>query len=49
MITNESIALVIYSGETDDIKSVEIIDIGPALRKEAARPQRVRGTEALFL
>jgi hypothetical protein len=35
MIINENIALVIYSGETDDVKSVEIVDIGPALRKEA--------------
>ena len=30
MITTENIALVIYSGETDDVKSVEIVDIGPA-------------------
>jgi hypothetical protein len=31
MITNENIALVIYSGETDDVKSVEIVDIEAAL------------------
>jgi hypothetical protein len=35
MITNENIALVIYSGATDDVKSVEIVDIEPALAKEA--------------
>lgn len=27
MIATENIALVIYSGETDDVKSVEIVDI----------------------
>jgi hypothetical protein len=27
MISTENIALVIYSGETDDVKSVEIVDI----------------------
>src|ERR1700722_16720417 len=31
MIATETIALVIYSGETDEVKSVEIIDIEPAL------------------
>ena len=31
MIATENIALVIYSGETDDVKSVEIVDIEPAL------------------
>ena len=31
MITTENIALVIYSGETDDVKSVEIVDIEPVL------------------
>jgi hypothetical protein len=30
MIATENIALIIYSGETDDIKSVEIVDIEPA-------------------
>jgi hypothetical protein len=35
MITNEDIALVIYSGETDDVKSVEVVDIEPAPGKEA--------------
>ena len=30
MIATENIALVIYSGETDDVKSVEIVDIEPA-------------------
>ena len=35
MITNENIALVIYSGETDDVKSVEIVDIEPVPGKEA--------------
>ncbi len=34
MITNENIALVIYSGETDDVKSVEIVDIEPVPGKE---------------
>src|SRR5215472_16862184 len=29
MIATENIALVIYSGETDDVKSVEIVDIEP--------------------
>jgi hypothetical protein len=31
MIATENIALVIYSGETDDVKSVEILDFEPAL------------------
>jgi hypothetical protein len=31
MIATENIALVIYSGETDDVKSVEIVDNEPAL------------------
>jgi hypothetical protein len=31
MIATENIALLIYSGETDDVKSVEIVDIEPAL------------------
>jgi hypothetical protein len=31
MIAFESIALIIYSGETDEVKSVEIVDIEPAL------------------
>ena len=35
MIATENIALVIYSGETDDVKSVEIVDIEPALREVA--------------
>jgi hypothetical protein len=35
MIATENIALVIYSGETDDVKSVEIVDIEPALGKVA--------------
>jgi len=35
MITTENIALVIYSGETDDVKSVEIVDIEPALGEVA--------------
>jgi hypothetical protein len=30
MIATESIALVIYSGETDEVKSVEIVDIEAA-------------------
>lgn len=29
MIATENIALVIYSGETDDVKSIEIVDIDP--------------------
>ena len=29
MIATENITLVIYSGETDDVKSVEIVDIEP--------------------
>ena len=33
MITTENFALVISSGETDDVKSVEIVDIEPPLRK----------------
>jgi hypothetical protein len=32
MIATENIALVIYSGETDDVKSVEIVDICPHRR-----------------
>src|SRR5215469_11252000 len=35
VITDEHIALVIYSGETDEVKSVEIVDIEPAPGKEA--------------
>ena len=35
MITTENIALVIYSGETDDVRSVEIVDIEPALAEVA--------------
>jgi hypothetical protein len=35
MITSENIALVIYSGESDDVKSVEIVDIEPGLGQEA--------------
>ena len=35
MIAAENIALVIYSGETDDVKSVEIVDIEPALGEVA--------------
>ncbi len=35
MIASENIALVIYSGETDDVKSVEIVDIGPPLEQAA--------------
>jgi hypothetical protein len=31
MIATENIALVIYSGEIDDVKSVEIVDIEPPL------------------
>jgi hypothetical protein len=31
MIATETIALLIYSGETDEVKSVEIVDIEPAL------------------
>jgi hypothetical protein len=31
MIATEDTALVLYSGETDDVKSVEIVDIEPAL------------------
>jgi hypothetical protein len=31
----ENIALVIYSGETDHVKSVEIVDIEPPLEKVA--------------
>jgi hypothetical protein len=34
MIATENIALVIYSGETDDVKSVEIVDI---IRREIAQ------------
>jgi hypothetical protein len=30
MIASENIALVIYSGETDDVKSVEIVDLEAA-------------------
>ena len=33
MIATENIALLIYSGETDDVKSVEIVDIEPPLAK----------------
>jgi hypothetical protein len=35
MIVTENVALVIYSGETDDVKSVEILDIEPALGEAA--------------
>src|SRR6516162_6627485 len=35
MIATENVALVIYSGETDDVKSVEILDIEPALGEVA--------------
>jgi hypothetical protein len=35
MIATENVALVIYSGETDDVKSVEIVDIEPALGEVA--------------
>jgi len=31
MIATETISLAIYSGETDEVKSVEIVDIEPAL------------------
>jgi hypothetical protein len=33
MIATENIALVIYSGKTDDVRSVEIVDIDPALKR----------------
>ena len=35
MIAAENIALLIYSGETDDVKSVEIVDIEPPLEEVA--------------
>jgi hypothetical protein len=35
MIATENIALVIYSGETDDVKSVEIVDIETQLEEVA--------------
>jgi hypothetical protein len=35
MIATENIALVIYSGETDDVKSVEIVDIEPPIEEVA--------------
>ena len=35
MIVTENIALVIYSGETDDVKSVEIVDVEPAIGEVA--------------
>ena len=35
MIATENIALVIYSGETDDVKSVEIVDTEPPLEEVA--------------
>jgi hypothetical protein len=35
MIASENIALVIYSGETDDVKSVEIVDLQAALGEVA--------------
>ena len=35
MIATENIALVIYSGETDDGKSVEIVDTEPPLEEVA--------------
>src|SRR5215831_6884758 len=35
MIASENIALVIYSGETDDVKSVEIVDLDAALGEVA--------------
>src|SRR5262249_53476783 len=35
MIATENIALLIYSGETDDVKSVEIVDIEPPLEEVA--------------
>jgi hypothetical protein len=35
MIASENIALLIYSGETDDVKSVEILDCEPALGEVA--------------
>ena len=35
MIATENIALVIYSGETDDVKSVEIVDLEAALGEVA--------------
>jgi hypothetical protein len=35
MIASENIALVIYSGETDEVKSVEVLDIEPALESVA--------------
>jgi hypothetical protein len=35
MIASENIALVIYSGETDEVKSVEVLDIEPALERVA--------------
>jgi hypothetical protein len=39
MIAVENVALVIYSGKTDDVKSVEIVDIEPPLvRSHNSRP-----------
>jgi hypothetical protein len=35
MIATETIAVVIYSGEGDDVKSIEIVDFDPAAAKEA--------------
>jgi hypothetical protein len=35
MIATENIALVINSGETDDVRSVEIVDIEPPLEEVA--------------
>ena len=50
MITNENIALVIYSGETDDVKSVEIvggITRDPAMIV-AAKPLRLEPVNDCF-
>ncbi len=35
MIAAEAVALVIYSGQTHDVKSVEIVDIEPSLGEVA--------------
>jgi hypothetical protein len=37
MIATENIALVIYSGKTDDVRSVEIVDIDALKRSHNSR------------
>ncbi len=30
MIATETVSLIIYTGEPDDVKSIEVVDVSPA-------------------